>query len=89
MITSIQSTDLQLKILAFGITKDIVGGSSFEVTLAEGSTVSDLKNYLKEQFPAMGDLAALLIAVNSEYGEETQVLKKGDDIALIPPVSGG
>lgn len=89
MTTTTISTDIQLKILAFGITKDIVGGSYIEITLPLGATVINLKKHLQEKYPAMGDLASLWIAVNSEYGEDEQVLKERDDIALIPPVSGG
>lgn len=82
-------TKIQLKVLAFGITKDILGASVIHVDLEEGANVADLKTYLLKQYPSMRDLTSLLIAVNSEYGDEGLILKESDDIALIPPVSGG
>lgn len=83
------STKIKLKVLAFGITKDILGASSIQIDLERGATVLDLKTHLIERFPAMKALNSLLIAVNNEYGDENLELKEGDDIALIPPVSGG
>ena len=80
---------MQIDILAFGITKDIVGGSSIQVQIPEGSSVKVLKEQLCEQFPAMQKLTSLLIAVNEEYGDELQILAEKDEVALIPPVSGG
>ena len=80
---------MQIDILAFGITKDIVGGSSLQFELQEGSTVKDLKQQLCERYPAMNDLTSMLIAVDEEYGDETLVLTGREEVALIPPVSGG
>ena len=83
------STKIQLTVLAFGITKDILGASSVQIDLEQGATVADLKAHLMEQFPTMKALNSLLIAVNNEYGDEHLVLTERDDVALIPPVSGG
>lgn len=77
-----------LKIKAFGISKDIVGGN--EITLQmQGKTVADLRNELKTQFPSLRNLKSLLIAVNNTYAHDAEPLKEEDEIALIPPVSGG
>lgn len=80
---------MKLNILAFGITKDIVGGSSIEIELPEGLSVGELKNKLGDRYPDMKKLTSLLVAVNEEYGDDTYVLTEKDEIALIPPVSGG
>jgi len=80
---------MQIDILAFGITKDIIGHSSLQFEIREGSTVKELKEQLCERYPAMNDLTSMLIAVDEEYGDETLVLTGKEDIALIPPVSGG
>lgn len=80
---------MSLKILAFGITKDILGASAIDIKIETGASVADLKTYLIKQYPPMGALRSLLIAVNNEYGDDTVILKSTDDIALIPPVSGG
>lgn len=78
-----------LNILTFGIARDIIGGSTFDFTITEGATVADLKRALLEKYPRFVNLASLMIAVNTEYGQEDTVLNEKDEIALIPPVAGG
>ncbi|MFK7980088.1 MAG: MoaD/ThiS family protein [Saprospiraceae bacterium] len=78
-----------LEIMAFGITKDIVGKTILNFELPEGSSVKELKEQLEANYPKMQELKSLLIAVNEEYGDETHILSEKDEIALIPPVSGG
>ncbi len=78
-----------LKILTFGISRDIVGGSAFDFDVKENATVLDFKNALFDAYPAFKNLASLLVAVNTEYGTDETVLRERDEIALIPPVAGG
>ncbi len=80
---------MTIHILTFGIARDIIGSSILDVALPEGATVTDLKQYLLQQYPQFISLASLMIAVNAEYGVETTVLSEKDEIALIPPVAGG
>ncbi len=80
---------MTLEIMAFGITKDIVGKTLINFDLPDGSSVKELKEKLTERYPEMEALTSLLIAVNEEYGDETHILNERDEIALIPPVSGG
>jgi len=80
---------MKCKIKAFGISKDIIGTKLLELELPEGSTVLELKKELFEKYTAFGNLKSLYIALNNEYADEKLVLKEGDEIALIPPVSGG
>ena len=78
----------QYKIKAFGITKDIVGSKETVVEI-QGHTVEDLRKYLFERYPQLVDLRSLFMAVNHNYAEAEQVISDADEIALIPPVSGG
>ncbi|MDV7695531.1 MoaD/ThiS family protein [Chryseobacterium soli] len=80
---------MKLKILAFGITKDIFGTSEKEIEVDEGLTVSQLKNILEENFPGLKKLNSYFIAIDEEYAEEDQVITSTNEIAIIPPVSGG
>jgi sulfur-carrier protein len=75
-------------IKAFGVTKDILGGKeiSFEMT---GKTVRELRAELKGRYPKLIGLKSLYIAVNNNYADEARALVETDEIALIPPVSGG
>jgi molybdopterin synthase sulfur carrier subunit len=75
----------------FGIAKDIVGESSFRFSGGEAApgSVSELKEKLKGTFPEFRKLSSLAVTVNSTYAEDGDRLKEGDEIAIIPPVSGG
>jgi molybdopterin converting factor subunit 1 len=79
---------MNIKILAFGIAKEIVGGSSAELVIA-GTTIGALKENLVQLYPALTQLTAFSIAVNGEYAPPEKVIKPGDEVAIIPPVSGG
>ena len=74
--------------LAFGIAKEIFGASSITVELAE-SSVADLKTSLEKSFPKLKALASYLVAVNNEYAGDDLLLDIRDEVAIIPPVSGG
>jgi molybdopterin converting factor subunit 1 len=75
-------------LLAFGIAKDILGARQTEIEIA-GQTVADLRVALAGRYPALAGLRSLLIAVNNQYADDAIILQEGDEIALIPPVSGG
>jgi molybdopterin synthase sulfur carrier subunit len=76
------------KIKAFGITKDILGGKEMVIEV-EGQTVAEVRKHLTGKYPSLIGLKSLFIAVNSNYAEDNQQLAETDEIALIPPVSGG
>ena len=79
---------MKYRVKAFGIAKDIVGGK--EVVVEESQqTVAALRSRLVSTYPALAGLRSLMIAVNNSYAEDADVIKGSDEIALIPPVSGG
>jgi len=80
---------MQVKITAFGITRDIVGASSLELELPNGASVSDLRQALGTKYPKLANLTSLAIAVNQEYAQNDIQLTENDEVVLIPPVSGG
>lgn len=80
---------MKIKIALFGITKEIVGTQSLAYELSEGGNVNALLAKLHQDYPRLQGLKSLLVAVNSEYADNEQVLNEKDEIALIPPVSGG
>lgn len=80
---------VELNILTFGIAKDIIGKQTFNLQVPETSTVLQLKEKLFQDYPELQKLKSLAIAVNNEYVEQDEVLNASDEIALIPPVSGG
>ena len=80
---------MEIKILAFGIVKDIFEAPEKELEIQEGANVKALKTVLEDRFPGLKKLKAYFIAINDEYAEDGQVLDETQEIAIIPPVSGG
>jgi molybdopterin converting factor subunit 1 len=80
---------MEITVLAFGIAKDIFGGSSVTVGLADNATTADLKASLEARYPRLKQLASYMVAVNNEYAEDSGLIAERDEVAIIPPVSGG
>jgi molybdopterin synthase catalytic subunit len=69
---------------------DIAGKRETEVELGEGLRAVDVYRLLCERYPEMSGLnGSLMYAVNAEYVDAETPLREGDELALIPPVSGG
>jgi molybdopterin converting factor subunit 1 len=79
-----------IRVLFFGMLKDLAGRSTETVELPEGARVKDLLSHYAGQFPRLGEmLPALAFSVNQEYSRGDRLLRAGDEVALLPPVSGG
>ena len=81
---------MTIKLKFFAILHDLAGVREGTLELPEGSTVAIASDIIARQFPAIAKhLPRIAFAVNQEYRDREAVLKDGDEIALIPPVSGG
>ncbi len=80
---------MEINVLAFGIAKDIFGGSTAVAELPNDATVSNLRYLLEQRYPRLKQLATYMIAVNNEYALDGDTIHERDEIAIIPPVSGG
>ena len=84
------SVRMRVSVLYFGVLKDLVGHARSEMDLAEGASVAELleahRGRAKGPEPIWDSIA---VAVNQEYARAADVLKDGDEVALLPPVSGG
>jgi molybdopterin synthase catalytic subunit len=79
-----------VRVLFFGMLKDAAGKSGEALEIPEGSSVADLLGVFRERIPRLKDsLGSLAVAVNQQYAGADIVLKEGDEVALLPPVSGG
>lgn len=81
---------MRVKVLYFGVLKDMVGVEGETVEVSEGSSVGEALRFLRER--ASNESAVwttLAVAVNREYAGNATLLQDGDEIALLPPVSGG
>lgn len=79
---------ISVHVRLFASYREAAGVSQLETSLIEGASVSDLVDLLSERLPALRATRGL-IAVNHEYVSSDAVLQHGDEVALIPPVSGG
>ncbi|MFB6466293.1 molybdopterin converting factor subunit 1 [Cytobacillus sp. Hz8] len=75
------------KILFFAHLKDIVGKDFILLDLA-GKSVAEVKQIISETYKVM-NLETVMTAVNEEFASNEEIIRAGDEIAFIPPVSGG
>lgn len=81
---------MRVQVLFFGMLKDIVGKSAAKIELPEGATVRDMLAHFESQIPRLKELLpSLAVAVNLQYAGPDTKLSPDDEIALLPPVSGG
>ena len=79
-----------VKVLLFARLSELAGTRQTQLELGEGLTVADAYVILSDRYPGLEPLRnSVMYAVNSEYVSATQPLRPGDELALIPPVSGG
>ncbi len=81
---------MTLTVLLFAKLRDAAGSDSVTAELPAGTTVADLRRHLAGTYPAVaGLLERSAVAVNHDFADADRPLAAGDEIALIPPVSGG
>jgi sulfur-carrier protein len=82
--------DMRVRVLFFGVLKEVFGAASADGELAEGARVADLLEIFVDRSGGREELMrSIAVAVNQEYAKLEQVLRDGDEVALLPPVSGG
>jgi molybdopterin synthase catalytic subunit len=81
---------MQVRVLFFGMLKDWMGRGSDSLSLPEGACLRDVVTHYEALVPRMRDFAAsIAMSVNQEYAGGDHKLRSGDEIGLLPPVSGG
>jgi len=81
---------MRVKVLFFGILKDLVGQASDSLELREGATVADVLSHYEERVPKIREvLPSIALSVNQHYSGPGAILGNNDEVALLPPVSGG
>jgi MoaD family protein len=80
---------MEIRILTFGAAREITGNGVVTLLHVGGMTVADVIDELKSKFPGLNKLTSFAIAVNGAYTDKNTVIKQGDELAIIPPVSGG
>src|SRR5437870_13757284 len=81
---------MRVKVLFFGMLKDIVGRMEEHVELAPDARLSTVFDHYAGQFPRLRDLAgSIVMARNQEFSGLSTAVREGDEVAFLPPVSGG
>lgn len=82
--------EVTIRVLLFARPRELVGAPSVDVRVPEGVTVAQLRAALAHQLPVLAPLLpTCFLAVNEVYAAEDALVRPRDDVALIPPVSGG
>ncbi len=79
---------MQVTIRLFALYREAVGQRTLTWTVDAGATVADLWQALRDAYPNLPNVAPTA-AINAEYVSPTATLRDGDEVAFLPPVSGG
>ena len=81
---------MHVTVRLFARLRELAGASELRREVPDGSTALDVWNVLAAEFPPMaGYTKAISVAVNEEYSRLAVSVREGDEIAFLPPVSGG
>ena len=81
---------MRIRVLFFGVLRDAVAGAEQVLELAPGATAGGVLEHYRRSSPAAGGLwSGVAIAINQQYAGPGSPLAEGDEVALLPPVSGG
>ena len=81
---------MELNVRLFALYRERAGGNTVSVTLRDGATVADLTDEVRRRIPNLAPPEVkIVVAVNTDYADSDIILQPGDDVCLIPPVSGG
>jgi molybdopterin synthase catalytic subunit/molybdopterin converting factor small subunit len=86
------SLTMQVRVIAFGVLKEWLSPDAANLELPEGATVTSLLELLRAGLPEHAPKDAfngIAVGVNAEYAQAAQILHEGDEVGLLPPVSGG
>lgn len=81
---------MRLTVRFFARLRELAGAGEISVEVADGSTVADVWTAVTQRHPSLTPYAsAMSCAVNEEYARLTTSVRDGDEVAFLPPVSGG
>ena len=81
---------MRVRIKCFAWAREVTGEDEIELDIPEGGTVKELRISLGGKFPSFGQkMESIAVSVNQEFAGDSHAVPAGDELALIPPISGG
>lgn len=81
---------IKIRLRTFAFVRQALGSGELQLTLPAGSTVAHLLEKLAAEHPNLAPhLGQVIVTINQQFAEQTQILKAGDEVGVFPPVSGG
>jgi molybdopterin converting factor subunit 1 len=89
-MTGVVSDDDKIKVKLFAVLKEAVGKKEIIVAVPSGATLKMLKNKILQEYPALNSFSnKFILSVNLKVATDDTIITPGDEIAILPPVSGG
>ncbi|PKB84199.1 MAG: molybdopterin converting factor subunit 1 [SAR202 cluster bacterium Io17-Chloro-G9] len=81
---------MEIPVRLFALYRERAGCNTISLQVPDGATVGELTQEVRRRLPQLAPpQVQIVVAVNADYAEQDLILKPGDDVCLIPPVSGG
>lgn len=88
--TSVTMAIVQVRVLFFGVLRDITGMREDSINIEDGSRLGTVYEHYAARFPRLKDVSSsLVLALNQQFSEPNALVSDGDEVAFLPPVSGG
>ncbi|MGH9877354.1 MAG: molybdopterin converting factor subunit 1 [Nitrososphaerales archaeon] len=77
-----------VKVKLFASSRELVGENEIKISLPDQTTVGNLRRKIVEMYPALSEIP-FVVAVNHKVSDDSTIISNSDEVAILPPVSGG